>query len=48
MEIYWLKINNSNSLFLYNYNSLNSGTVLIPDKKAIGYAGIKNSKKDGC
>ena len=35
MEIPWLKINNSNSLILLYYNSLNSATILSPEKTAV-------------
>ena len=34
MEISWLEINNSNSVFLQNYNSLNSATIPSTGKTA--------------
>ena len=42
MGIPWLKINNTNSFFLQNYNSLISATILYLDKTAVGYVGDKN------
>ena len=47
MEISWLKINNCNSLFLWNYKLLNSATILSPDKTAVEQVGVKNNKIDG-
>ena len=47
MEISWLKINNSNRIFLQNYNSLNSDTILSPVKTVVGQVGVKNRKIDG-
>ena len=34
MEISWLELNDSNSLFWENHNPLNSSEVLSPDKRA--------------
>ena len=45
MEIPWLKINNSNSIFL-NENPLNSATTLSLDKRAAGWVGFENRKID--
>ena len=36
MGIPWYKINDSNSLFLQKYNSLNGTTILNPHKTAVG------------
>ena len=47
MGVTWSKINNSNGLFLYNYNLLNEPTILKPGKRAAGSAGVKYSKRDG-
>ena len=47
MEIPWLKIDISNSLFLCNYNLLNSASILSPDKTAVREVGLKNSKIHG-
>ena len=44
MGIPWLK---TNSIFLQNYNPLNSATIKNLEKRAEGYVGDKNSKIDG-
>ena len=35
MEMPWLQINDSNSLFLQNRNPLNSAKILSPDNRAV-------------
>ena len=44
MDIPWLDINDSNSVFLYNHNPLNSSKILSPDKRAVRLVGFENSK----
>ena len=33
--------------FFVNYDSLNTATILSPDKTAVGQVGVKNDKIDG-
>ena len=47
MEIPWLEINDSNSLFLYNRNPLNNFKIISPDKSAVRLVGFESSKVIG-
>ena len=42
----WLKINNSNILFV-ELLFVECATILSPDKKAVGQIGVKNGRING-